>query len=102
MAQGDPLNEIGEKTTELGTHLYSVALKTAFLALFLVINYLAEEGIERFQPKGWLQQVEFRAIQVLFAIYTIGPLCLFIYRDLMILKIKVGKKIEAAKQEKTK
>jgi uncharacterized BrkB/YihY/UPF0761 family membrane protein len=100
MAPNQPSKDVEEKAEELRVHLFGIVLKTLFLIGFLVLNFVAQPWIERFQPDGLLEQIEFWAMRVLFAVFTVVPLLMMVYRDLRILWIRNQKKIEVEKNRR--
>lgn len=51
---------------------------------FLVINFVAQPWIERFEPRGLLEKIEFWTMRILFAVLTVAPLFPMVYRDLSV------------------
>ena|ERR1035438_3933776 len=88
------------KAAELSGHLFGIVLKTLFLLGFLVLNVVVQPWIKRFEPDGILELVEVWTMRVLFAVITLAPLFMMLYRDLMILWIRNQKKIESERSRK--
>jgi len=69
-------------------------IDTAFLAFWVFIQWLFGEWvIKPYQLTGidsWVPSV----IQIIFAIGTIIPICLYFYRDIRIMFIRTNKKIQ--------
>jgi hypothetical protein len=88
-----------EKVGELSGHLFGILLKILFLLGFLVLNYFAHQWMKKFEPAGLLELIEFWAMRVLFAVFTVAPLVIIVCRDLMILLVRSRKKIAAERNK---
>ena len=99
MPDEDRLAEVMERTSEYSTLLYDVLLHFLFLCLFATMSVGLEFGVEYFQPNGF-EAIIFRAVQVVFGAATLGPVVIFVIRDLWVLLIKAQKRVEAARKMK--
>jgi len=95
MAEG-PGNELTGKTTEYGELLFNVFLHSLVLIVLAVLNVAVERVVNYFEPHG-IENDIFRAVQVVFGATTLGPVIIFVVRDLWVLSIKARKMVDAAR-----
>jgi len=78
----------------LGEHFLAIVIDTAFLALWLVLQWLSEQAIEYFKLSDIIDRYVLAAFQVLFAISTMAPVAIQTYVDIRIMAIRAGSKVK--------
>jgi hypothetical protein len=79
-------SEIGSKTLELFKHLVSVFIETVFLVLWTVLQITFKSLLNWCQSglEG-VDSIVFQILQVVFAISTIAPILISLYREISIM-----------------
>lgn len=92
------MRELWSKFFELLVHLTSVVIDLAFFCIWVWVNYWADQFVTelKLSPIG---MIEFRVLQVLFAIVLVIPVAFYVYRDIMRMWYRAKKSVA---QEKAK
>jgi len=65
----------------------------SFLALWIAIQWLVSNKIIALLKLNWIDQIVLTVIQIMFAISTLAPVAITIYRDIRIMLIRTQRKI---------
>jgi hypothetical protein len=73
-------------------------IDSVFIILWVVVQYLTDRLVEPFKLTG-INNIQFVIFQILFAISTLLPLLLWIFKDIIIMGIQVQTQIKQALQQ---
>jgi hypothetical protein len=94
---GENREVLRTKVNEMTSHLGCAFVDSAFLAIWAVINFGASRLIDRFHLTG-VDLIEVRCLQVLFALWTLSPICIWVYRDIRVMFIRAKMEIASVAQ----
>ena len=94
------VEELNNKASNLLIQIACIVIDSIFLSLWVVAQYLVSRLIEKLGLSG-IDQWTFMAFQVIFALSTLAPVIINIYRDIRVMIVKAQKQIEKAQLDET-
>jgi len=88
---------IRERAGEMSQHAACSSLDALFLALWAALNY----GVHLLVSHMHVSEVDhviLIALEIVFGIATIAPICIWLYKDLFIMVIRANRKIKAERE----
>lgn len=87
--------QLAEKIRDVGVQVCTILADNVLLAIWVVVEYWLEHRlVPQFPVTSEIGKVSFWVFRVTFAISTIGPSLVFLYRDLRIMWVRAQKAIE--------
>ena len=82
---GDLPIEIKEKSSEMMIHFCCISIDGLFLVLWAGMNFLVRFGVRKAFPPEGTDAIVGYVLETLFAVATLIPISIFIYRDAMVM-----------------
>ena len=97
MIENGDVSFLRERVRERLRHLACAFLDSLFLASWAVSNVLFGHFVERLNLTG-SDHVVLICFHIIFGIYTVAPVCVWIYKDLGIMIVQANSDIAAARE----
>jgi len=93
--EGDLKRHFSEKTRDLGVQICTIVADNILLAVWVVVEFVFEDYlVPRFPLASELSKICFWVFRVIFALSTLCPPLLFLYRDVRTMWIRTQAAIE--------
>jgi hypothetical protein len=91
------MDDVIQKAKELGLHLLSVLIDLLYLVIWVYMNGKADSWIENV-PLVSIGATEKICFEIVFAVSSLLPVVFYLYRDLRVMTLRVGRELENEKR----
>lgn len=92
MTKENGLSDLKSRLRNLGIQITCIAIDVGLLSGWVVLQYWIELLLKRLRLSG-INEWVLLAFQVIFAVSTLGPVIIYIYRDIRVMIIRAQRQV---------
>lgn len=92
------MSGIGSNLKLFATWALTSLLDSAFLVFWVILQFLTNRTVAQFELSG-IDVVVFWIFQVVFAISTVAPVLLYVYKDVVVMILQAKHELARAKKD---
>ncbi len=98
MGEVDWSGDLRRRFKNLGVQVASVVVDGLFLALWAAVQYAVNRFIEWLELSSAIDQWVLFTLQVIFAVSTLAPVLIFLFKDIAIMAVRARDEVKEASQ----